>query len=50
MNQRTMDDENITENLEQAYLDALDSGDNAQRSVIAKLIQAEEQGLPGTQK
>ena len=49
MNQRTMDDENIIENLDQAYLDALDSGDNAQRSVIAKLIQAEEQALPGSE-
>jgi len=37
------------ENLDQAYIDALDSGDNAQRSVIAKLIQAEEQALPGSQ-
>ena len=49
MNQRTMADENIIENLDQAYLDALDSGDNAQRSVIAKLIQAEEQALPGSE-
>jgi len=64
MNQRMADEENIIdklgyipatemksplENLDQAYIDALDSGDNAQRSVIAKLIQAEEQALPGSQ-
>ena len=42
-------EENIIEDLYQAYADATESGDNAQRSVIAKLIQAEEQVLPGSQ-
>ena len=35
------------ENLDQAYAEKF--GDNAQRSVIAKLIQAEEQGLAGSE-
>ena len=43
-----MDEENNTIDLEKAYLEALDNNDNARLSVISKLMQAEDQGLAGS--
>ena len=50
MNQRTMDEENIIDNAIDANIEARMADDNALRSITSKVIQAEDQGLPGTQK
>jgi len=45
-----MDDENIIDKAIDANIEARMEDDNALRSITSKVIQAEDQGLPGTQK